>query len=62
VYRLLRRKPEGKKPLERSRREWVDNIKMDLVDRMGGADWIGLAQGKEKWRALVNAAVNIQVP
>jgi hypothetical protein len=62
VYRLLVRTPEGKRPLRRPRRRWVDNIKMDLLEiGWGGVDWIGLAQDKDKWRALVNAVVNLRV-
>jgi hypothetical protein len=63
VYRLLVGKPEGKRPLGRRRRRWVDNIKMDLLEiGRGGVDWIGLAQDRDKWRALVNAAMNLRVP
>jgi hypothetical protein len=62
VCRLLIRKPEGKRPLGRPRCKWVGNIKMDLVEiRWGGVDLIGLAQDKEKWRALVNAVMNLLV-
>jgi hypothetical protein len=50
-------------PLERPRRRWVDNIKMDLLEiGWGGVDWIGLAQDRDKWRALVNAVMNLRVP
>jgi hypothetical protein len=53
AYRLLVGKPEGKRPLERPRRKWVDNIKMDLLEiGWGGVDWIGLAQNRDKWRAM----------
>jgi hypothetical protein len=63
AYRLLVGKPEGKRPLGRSRRRWVDNIKTDLLERgWGGVDWIGLAQDRDKWRALVNAVMNLRVP
>jgi hypothetical protein len=56
-------KPEGKRLLVRPRRRWVDNIKMDLLEiGWGGVDWIGLAQDKDKWRALVNAVMNFRVP
>jgi hypothetical protein len=55
--------PEGKRPLGRPRRRWVDNIKMDLREiRWDGMDWIDLAQDKDQWRALVKAVVNLRVP
>jgi hypothetical protein len=63
VYKLLVRKPEGKRPLGRPRHRWVDNIKMDLLEiGWGGVDWYGLAQDKDKLKALVNAIMNLQVP
>jgi hypothetical protein len=63
AYRLLVGKPEGKRPLGRPRRRWVDNIRMNLEEiGWGGVDWIGLAQDRDKWRALVNAVLNFQVP
>jgi hypothetical protein len=63
AYRILVRKPEGKKPLGRPRRRWVDNIKMDLREiRRDGMDWIDLAQDRDKWRHLVNTLMNIRVP
>jgi hypothetical protein len=63
VYRLLVGKPEGKRPLGRPRRIWIDNIKMDLLEiELNVVDWIGLAQDRYKWRALVNVAMNIRVP
>jgi hypothetical protein len=63
AYRLLVGKPEGKRLLGRSRRRWVDNIKMDLLEiGWSGVDWIGLAQDRDKWRALVNAVMNLRVP
>jgi hypothetical protein len=63
VYRLLVGKPEGKRPLGRLRCRWMDNIKVDLVEKgRDGVDWIGLAQNGEKWRALVNVAMNFRVP
>jgi hypothetical protein len=63
VYRILVRKPEGKRPLGRPRRRWEDNIKMDLQEvGCGGMDWIALAQERNMWRALVNAIMNIRVP
>jgi hypothetical protein len=51
-------KPDGKRPLRRPRRRWVNNIKMDW----GGLDLIGLAQDRYKWRALVNSVMNLRVP
>jgi hypothetical protein len=64
VYKLLVGEPEGKIPLERPRCRWVDNIKMDLGDSVGwgDVDWIGLAQDRNKWRALVNSVMNFRVP
>jgi hypothetical protein len=62
AYRLLVGKPEGKKSLGRPRRRWMDNIKMDLLGiGWGGVDWIGLAQDRDRWRALVNAVMNLRV-
>ena len=52
-------KPEGKRPLGRSRRKWEDNIKMDLQEvGYGGMDWIELAQDRDSWWAVVNAVMN----
>jgi hypothetical protein len=63
VYRLLVGKPEGKIPLGRQRHRWVDNIRMDLGEMgWGDVDWIGLAQDRNRWRALVNSVVNLRVP
>ena len=63
VYRVLVGKPEGKRPLERHRRRWEDNIKIDVQEvGCGGMDWIELAQDTDTWRALVNAVMNIRVP
>jgi hypothetical protein len=63
AYRLLVRKLEGKRLLGRLRRRWVNNIRMDLgeVD-WGDVDWIGLAQDRNRWRALVNSILNLRVP
>jgi hypothetical protein len=55
AYSILVGKPEGKRPLGRPRRRWVDNIKMDLREiGWDGVDWIDVAQGRDQWRALVN--------
>jgi hypothetical protein len=63
AYRLLMGKPEGRRPLGRPRRRWVDNIRMDLAEvGWGDVDWIGLAQDANRWRALVNSALNLWVP
>jgi hypothetical protein len=56
-------KPQGRRPLGRPRRRWLDNIRMDLVEvGWGDADWIGLAQDKDRLRALVNSVLNHRVP
>jgi hypothetical protein len=65
AYRLLVGKPEGKIPLGRRRRRWVDNtsIRMDLGEvGWSDVDWIGLAQDRNRWRALVNSVLNLRVP
>jgi hypothetical protein len=63
AYRLLVGKPEGKRPLGRPRRRWVKNIRMDLVEvGWGDVDWIGLAQDRNRWRALVNSVLNLRAP
>jgi hypothetical protein len=63
AYRTLVGKPEGKRPLGRPRRRWVDNIKMELREiRWDGVDWIELAQDRDQWRALVNTVMNLRVP
>jgi hypothetical protein len=62
VYRLLVGKPEGKRPLGRPRHRLLDNIKIHLIDiGWSCVDWIGLAQGRDKWRAFVNALMNLRV-
>jgi hypothetical protein len=63
VYRLLVGKPEGNRPLGRPRRRWIDNIKMYLFEiGWGGVDWIGLAQERYRWRAVVNSVMNLRIP
>jgi hypothetical protein len=63
TYRILVGKPERKRPLERPRRKWVVNIKIDLSDRGWGVmDWIYLAQDRDHWGALVNTVMNLRVP
>jgi hypothetical protein len=63
VYRLLVGKPEGKRPLGRPRRTWIDNIKTDLLEKgVNVVDWIGVAQNRYMWRALVNSVMNLRVP
>ena len=60
---MLVGKSEGKRPLGRLRRRWEDNIKMDLQEGgCGVMDWIELAQDRDRWRALVNAVMNLRVP
>ena len=63
MYRVLVGKPEGKRPLGRSRRRWVYNIIMDLQEvGCGYMDWIGLAQDVDRWRRVVSAVMNLRVP
>jgi hypothetical protein len=62
-YKILMGKPEGKRPLGRSRHRWVDNIKIDLRELgWDGMDWIDLAQDRYQWRALLNTVMNFRVP
>jgi hypothetical protein len=62
-YRIFVGKPEGKRPLGRPSRRWVDNIKMDFRKIGGGGmDWNDLAQDRDQWRALVNTVMNLRVP
>ena len=62
VFRILEGKTDGKRPLERPRLRWDDNIKMDLQEVIcGGMDWIELAQDRDRWRALVKAVMNLRV-
>jgi hypothetical protein len=63
AYRILVGKPEGKRPLGRPRRRWVDNIKIDLREiGWDDMDWTDLAQERDQWRALVNTVMNLHVP
>jgi hypothetical protein len=63
AYILLVGKPEGKRPLGRARCNWVDNIRMHLGEvGWGDVDWIGLAQDRNRWRAVVNSVLNLRVP
>jgi hypothetical protein len=62
AYMILVGKPEGKRPLGRPRRRWMDNIKMDLREiEWDGVDWIELAQDRDQWRALVNRVMKLRV-
>jgi hypothetical protein len=63
MYRLFVGKPEGKRPLGRPRRRWIDNIERDLLEiGVSVVDWIGLAQDRYRWRALVNSVMNLRGP
>ena len=63
VYKVLQGKPEGKRPLRRHRRRWVDNIRMNLQEvGCGYVDWIGLAQDRDRWPTLVSAVMNLRFP
>ena len=63
VYRVVVGKPEGRRPLGRPRRRWVDNIRMDFQEvGCGYMDWIGLAQDRDRFRTLVSAVMNLRVP
>jgi hypothetical protein len=63
AYRLLVGKPEGRRPLGRPRRRWLDNIRMELGEvGWGDVDWVGVAQDRNRWRALVNSVLNLLVP
>jgi hypothetical protein len=63
AYRILVGNSEGKRPLGRPRRRWVDDIKIDLREiGWGGMDWIDLVQDRDQWRALVNTEMNLLLP
>jgi hypothetical protein len=63
AYRTWVGKPEGKRPLGRPRRRWVNNIKMDLSEiGWDGMEWIDLTQDRDQWRALLNTVMNFRVP
>jgi hypothetical protein len=63
AYRLMEGKPEGKRSLGRPRQKWTENIKTELVEvGWGDVDWIGLAQDRNRWRAVVNSAINLRAP
>jgi hypothetical protein len=63
AYKVLIGKPERRRPLGRPRRRWEDNMKVDFREvRWGDIDWIGLAQDRDRWRALVNTVMNLRVP
>jgi hypothetical protein len=63
VYRLLVGKPEGKRPLGKPRRTWIDNIKIDVLEiGLNVVDWIGLAEDRYRWRALVNSVMKFRFP
>ena len=63
IYRIVMRKPERKRSLQKPRHRWEDNIKMDLKEVEGGGRyWIDLAQERDRWRALVDAVMNLGVP
>jgi hypothetical protein len=62
VYKVLVGKPEGKRPLGRPRRGWKDGIIMDVREiGLGSVDWIRLAQGRDRWRDVVSAVMNLRV-
>jgi hypothetical protein len=62
AYRILVGRPDGRRPLGRSRRRWENNIKIGLQEVGWGIDWIELAQDRDRWRALANAVMTLRVP
>jgi hypothetical protein len=63
AYSILVGRPEGRRPLGRSRHRWEDNIKIDLMEiGFGDVDWIHLAQDRDRWRAFVNTVMSLRVP
>ena len=63
AFRIFAGIPTGKRPLERPRRRWEDNIRMDLEEiGINTRNWVDSVQGRDYWRALVNAALNLRVP
>jgi hypothetical protein len=63
AYRILVGKPEGKRPLRRPRRRWMDDIKIDPREiELDGVDWIDLAEDRDQWMALVNTVMNLRIP
>jgi hypothetical protein len=62
VYSVLVGKSEGKRPFERPRRRWEDEIRMDIGESgLGGVEWIQLAQDRGRWRAVINTAIHLRV-
>ena len=63
AFKILTGKPTGKSPLVRPRRRWEDNVRMELEEiGINAGNWVGSAQDRNYWRALVNASLNLQVP
>ena len=63
AFKILTGKPTGKRFLGSSRRRWEDNIRMELEEKcINAGNWVDLAQDRDYWRALVNAALKLRVP